>query len=169
MSVSVDVGVMWRLSEDLNRRFGLRMQPAPPATHHPHHHTAVHHYHHQHHHHGHAAGSAHSGHSSMIFNGKNIWHFRTRTAIRIEIPKLNRSRGSKFQSLACSLTRYRQLPRSRFLSLFARVSWRNCLLLTMSHLELCCFRAADNILIWGELSVYPRQIANWYKLVRSST
>ncbi|XP_030238534.1 DNA-binding protein D-ETS-6 isoform X2 [Drosophila navojoa] len=68
MSVSVDVGVMWRLSEDLNRRFGLRMQPAPPATHHPHHHTTVHHYHHQHHHHGHAAGTAHNGHSSMIFN-----------------------------------------------------------------------------------------------------
>lgn len=81
MSVSVDVGVMWRLSEDFNRRFGLRMQPAPTAgaTHHPHthhhghhqhphpHHTAVHHYHHQHHPHG-ATAAAHS----MIFNG-NEW------------------------------------------------------------------------------------------------
>lgn len=88
MSVSVDVGVMWRLSEDFNRRFGLRMQPAPTATthhphphphhaHHAHHHTAVHHYHHQHHHpHGPnaaaaAAAAAAASHSSMIFNGKD--------------------------------------------------------------------------------------------------
>ncbi|XP_036678537.2 DNA-binding protein D-ETS-6 isoform X3 [Drosophila suzukii] len=63
MSVSVDVGVMWRLSEDFNRRFGLRMQPAPPVGQHPHpHHGAVHHhYHHHHQHHQHP-------HTSMIFN-----------------------------------------------------------------------------------------------------
>lgn len=66
MSVSVDVGVMWRLSEDFNRRFGLRMQPAPPVGQHPHpHHGAVHHhYHHHHQHHQHP-------HTSMIFNGKS--------------------------------------------------------------------------------------------------
>lgn len=66
MSVSVDVGVMWRLSEDFNRRFGLRMQPAPPVGQHshPHPHSAVHHhYHHHHQHHQHP-------HTSMIFNGK---------------------------------------------------------------------------------------------------
>lgn len=71
MSVSVDVGVMWRLSEDFNRRFGLRMQPAPTVPQHPHsHHAAAaaaavhhHHYHHHHQHHQHA-------HTSMIFNGK---------------------------------------------------------------------------------------------------
>ncbi|KPU74506.1 uncharacterized protein Dana_GF24707, isoform C [Drosophila ananassae] len=69
MSVSVDVGVMWRLSEDFNRRFGLRMQPAPTVPQHPHsHHAAAaaaavhhHHYHHHHQHHQHA-------HTSMIFN-----------------------------------------------------------------------------------------------------
>nr|XP_032294241.1 transcription factor MafA-like [Drosophila virilis] len=92
MSVSVDVGVMWRLSEDLNRRFGLRMQTAPTATHHPlnPHHTAVHHYHHQHHHHpghaGHAAGHAAHTHSSMIFNGKAFGI----SGIGIEMPELNR-------------------------------------------------------------------------------
>ncbi|XP_017011523.2 DNA-binding protein D-ETS-6 isoform X2 [Drosophila takahashii] len=64
MSVSaMDVGVMWRLSEDFNRRFGLRMQPAPAVGQHPHpHHSAVHHhYHHHHQHHQHP-------HTSMIFN-----------------------------------------------------------------------------------------------------
>ncbi|XP_016985666.1 DNA-binding protein D-ETS-6 isoform X2 [Drosophila rhopaloa] len=65
MSVSVDVGVMWRLSEDFNRRFGLRMQTAPPVGQHPHphpHHAAVHHhYHHHHQHHQHP-------HTAMIFN-----------------------------------------------------------------------------------------------------
>ncbi|XP_033249193.1 uncharacterized protein LOC117188837 [Drosophila miranda] len=66
MSVSVDVGVMWRLSEDFNRRFGLRMQPAPTAAHHPHHAAAaaVHHYHHHHQHH------LDHTHGSIMFNGE---------------------------------------------------------------------------------------------------
>ncbi|XP_022232956.2 uncharacterized protein LOC111081256 [Drosophila obscura] len=66
MSVSVDVGVMWRLSEDFNRRFGLRMQPAPTAAHHPHHAAAVavHHYHHHHQHH------LEHTHGSIMFNGE---------------------------------------------------------------------------------------------------
>lgn len=55
-SVCVDVGVMWRLSEDLNRRFAARVQ-----HHHPHHHV-----------HGHRT-------SSMLYNGItffNICHIR---------------------------------------------------------------------------------------------
>ncbi|XP_017854903.1 DNA-binding protein D-ETS-6 isoform X2 [Drosophila busckii] len=72
MSVSVDVGVMWRLS-DFNRRFGLRMQPTPSATHpqHPHpphpHHTAVHCFHHPQHPHYHPQHPG-AAHNSMIFN-----------------------------------------------------------------------------------------------------
>lgn len=45
MSVSVDVGVMWRLSEDFNRRFGVRMQPPPPPHHHNHYHGHAPHHH----------------------------------------------------------------------------------------------------------------------------
>uniref|UniRef100_A0A1A9ZD09 ETS domain-containing protein n=1 Tax=Glossina pallidipes TaxID=7398 RepID=A0A1A9ZD09_GLOPL len=42
MSVSVDMGVMWRLSEDFNRRFGVRMHP--PSHHsHYHNHAGAHH------------------------------------------------------------------------------------------------------------------------------
>ncbi|XP_046866578.1 protein doublesex-like [Drosophila willistoni] len=85
MSVSVDVGVMWRLSEDFNRRFGFRMQPAgaaPPAppsvAPHAHHtYTAAHHYHHGHGlhhshglHHGHGAATAPHN-SQLLFNGKS--------------------------------------------------------------------------------------------------
>lgn len=63
MSVSVDVGVMWRLSEDFNRRFGVRMQP-PAPTHHSHYHG-----HPTHHHHHHSAAAAAATARSMIFNG----------------------------------------------------------------------------------------------------
>lgn len=55
MSVSVDVGVMWRLSEDFNRRFGVRMQPPAP----PHHS----------HYHGHPTHHTTATTRSMIFNG----------------------------------------------------------------------------------------------------
>lgn len=50
-SVCVDVGVMWRLSEDLNRRFAARVQ-----HHHPHHHV-----------HGHRTTPM-----SMLYNGINF-------------------------------------------------------------------------------------------------
>lgn len=53
-SVCVDVGVMWRLSEDLNRRFAARVQ----QHHHPHH---VHSHHHPH--------SHRTGPVTMIYNG----------------------------------------------------------------------------------------------------
>ncbi|XP_058977351.1 DNA-binding protein D-ETS-6 isoform X2 [Musca domestica] len=49
MSVSVDVGVMWRLSEDINRRYGVRMQAPPPSHHHHHPHYQMHTPHHHHH------------------------------------------------------------------------------------------------------------------------
>jgi len=51
-SVGIDVGAMWRLSEDLNvaRRFAVRMQ--------------------QHHHHHHAAATAAS--MPMLYNGNLI-------------------------------------------------------------------------------------------------
>lgn len=32
-SVGVDMGVMWRLSEDFNRRFGVRIPHQPLTTH----------------------------------------------------------------------------------------------------------------------------------------
>ena len=75
MSVSVDVGVMWRLSEDFNRRFSVRMQAG--HHHHPHHshHHPHHHATHPHHPAHHAAYAAHPHphqhhhHRSMLFNG----------------------------------------------------------------------------------------------------
>lgn len=49
-SVCVDMGVMWRLSEDFNRRFAARVQ----QHHHPSHHVHSHH---------------HRGTMAMIYNG----------------------------------------------------------------------------------------------------
>ncbi|TMW50871.1 hypothetical protein DOY81_004058 [Sarcophaga bullata] len=57
-----NVGVMWRLSEDFNRRFGVRMQP-PAPPHHSHYHGHPTH----HHHHHHTAAAAATA-RSMIFN-----------------------------------------------------------------------------------------------------
>lgn len=53
-SVCVDTGVMWRLSEDFNRRFVARVQQQS-------HHLHSHH----HHHHHHRPGSM-----TMLYNGK---------------------------------------------------------------------------------------------------
>lgn len=134
MSVSVDVGVMWRLSEDFNRRFGLRMQPAPTAgaTHHPHthhhghhqhphpHHTAVHHYHHQHHPHGPTA-AAHS----MIFNGKE-WMIN-----QMAFPDRDHMTENKNRNVAADY--------ELWILLFAFASSAvRLVLLRMSHLRLCC-------------------------------
>lgn len=142
MSVSVDVGVMWRLSEDFNRRFGLRMQPAPTATthhphphhhaHHAHHHTAVHHYHHQHHHpHGPtavAAAAAAASHSSMIFNGKDD---KANGISGQGQTKRDQMRNKNRNVEANSKLR---IPLSALMCLARSV------LLRMSHLGLCCFR-----------------------------
>lgn len=51
-SVCVDTGVMWRLSEDFNRRFVAR----------------VHQSHHMHHHHHHRPAAS----MAMIYNGKSF-------------------------------------------------------------------------------------------------
>lgn len=61
-SVCVDVGVMWRLSEDLNRRFAARVQ---------HHHHHPHHVHHR------------PGPVSMIYNGILLALTKTKTDISI--------------------------------------------------------------------------------------
>lgn len=57
-SVCVDTGVMWRLSEDFNRRFAARVHQ---QSHHVHSHHA-HSLHHHHHHHRPAS-------MAMIYNG----------------------------------------------------------------------------------------------------
>lgn len=64
-SACVDVGVMWRLSEDFNRRFAAaRVQQQQQQQHQHHHH---------HHQQQHSLSAHHHRPISMVYNGNNIF------------------------------------------------------------------------------------------------